>query len=75
MLSCLLQACNRCDGDCRLEINDSVAPPPYSRGIQSAGHAADSPHWPASETCQTELKAAIASPIGRHHVVIREARI
>jgi len=75
MLSCLLQACNGCDGDCWLEINDPVPPPPYSRGVPSTGNTTDSPHWPASQTRQAELKAAITSPISRHHVVIREARI
>lgn len=75
MLSCLLQACNGCNGDCWLEIDDSVPSPPYSRGIQSTGHATDTPHWPTSQTCQTELKAAVTSPIGHHHVMIREARI
>jgi hypothetical protein len=75
MLSYLLQACYRCDGDFWLEVNDTVPPSPDCRGIQSTGYTADPPYWPTSQTHQAELKAAIASPIGHHHVMIREARI
>lgn len=44
-----LQACHRCDGDARLEINDPVSPTPHSWGFPSLGHPADPPHWPSSQ--------------------------